>query len=175
MVEALGTIFTAIVALFLGLRGDIRRYFDRPMIHVDFDEEELKMIVKDSCNFVLRVTNTGKTTALNVKIRIIKIVQDGINLLKPSEETKFVLDAENIQNNEIRQITFLMFSRIEGKEMRVYTYSRTGDSKGYTGGYIEKKTTSFHLLITGDNFTSKQITLQYLDAEEYEKMTLKKL
>ncbi len=73
--EAIGTLFAVIIALFLGLLPNLKSWLNRPIIKVDVQEKTL--YEQSIWQYWLLVTNKGKTTAQAVNITIEKIVQNG--------------------------------------------------------------------------------------------------
>jgi len=172
MMEAIGTIFAAGVALFFGLREDIRKWYNRPMVKLEYQREFMR-IENSSCRMPVKISNVGRTTAYNVKIKLMEIIQNDKNLMNPSARM-FVFDVESLPSSDFSIQHFLMFSRVEGKEMRVYAFYNR-DSPSYSGRYIPKQDTRFRLIISGDNFASLQVTFDFIDSDDYSKMTLKKI
>ncbi len=177
MLEAVGTILAVCVALFFGLREDIRRLRSRPKISVDY-RDEFKTIEENSCRMPLKISNEGRTAAFNVRLKILEVIQNGVNFVAHSSRM-FLFDVDSLPSGDFSVQNFLMFSKAtraqtEGKEMRVYTFSGR-ETPGYTGQYISKADTMFKLIVSGDNIVSQQLTFEFRDSDDYLEMTLVKI
>ena len=177
MIEAIGTIFAASVALFFGLREDIRRWYNRPKLNVEYFDE-FKSIEENSCRMPLKISNEGRTAAFNVRLKILEVKQNGVNFVDHSSRM-FLFDVDSLPSGDFSVQNFLMFSKAtraqtEGKAMRVYTFSGR-ETPGYTGQYISKQDTIFKLIVSGDNIVSQQLTFEFRDSDDYLEMTLEKM
>lgn len=177
MIEAIGTIFAASVALFFGLREDIRRWYNRPKLNVEY-LDEFKSVEENSCRMPLKISNEGRTAAFNVRLKILEVIQNGVNFVSHSSRM-FLIDVDSLPSGDFSVQNFLMFSKgaraqDEGKAMRVYTFSGR-ETPGYTGQYIPKQDTTFKLIVSGDNIVSQQMTFEFRDSDELSEMSLEKL
>lgn len=145
MLGAIGTLSATVLALIFGYRSYTEQQQNRPKLKIEYNETEL-MVINDAFHqFLLRIKNNGSTTALNTNIKIVEVVQDKNNLIKPFENNTLLCN-ERIQCGDYINFNTLFLPKNGGVEI-FYKYGTQEGRRGY-----ERKDISIKLLITGDNF-----------------------
>jgi len=159
LLRTLVSIISVIVALFLGLRGDLRRWQNRPQVVLEQQDTRDRTY----CQFNIKIINKGKTTARDINVKIESILQDG----EPIRSGSFpypINTAIHLQSEEYSLIRLLLVSQ-NPNNMEV----------GREGWYIDRNDSTLNVLITGDNITAIRYSYRYVDSTELNKVQLTKL
>ena len=168
MLEAIGTISASILALYFGYRSISEYRRNRPKLEIEHNLPELIIVHENFHQFMLRIKNSGATTALNVNIKVNEVIQDVENILKPPDRI-LVFYNKNIQNGDFIDFNLFFMPKTGGVEIFYHSPGNTGRKR------YERKDTFVKILITGDNFSSLSYSYKLISVLDDSKISLIKI
>lgn len=159
MMEALGTIATAIIALMLAGSRWILDYLNRPKLSLDVVEDVVLPIGPESelfRNLDILIKNNGRLTAKNVNVKVIKVEFPSNNEIIENLEPS-VLKSTSLQWEDYCSFGLIGLGIPLGDMMII---------NPITKWEIERKDCIITLLITGDNFKGFHKVFKYYDSDD---------
>jgi len=156
MMEAIGTIFAALVALILGAGSRIwDRFFYKPDLAFVIESSDPNLSPEERKVFI-KITNKGKETARNIRVKL-------SNVDFQQKGTLNYLGNPFYQQPSLQygEYDFMILLTLYGDKITIPTVS------------YPRQNVKFDMLITGDNLKPIKKQISYVDKEEIYKGSVK--